>query len=283
MNRAIRFVALLLVVGALIATSLSVMAQDQEDPGPADVVAAIYAAIGEKDVDAAVELLAEDAVLTLIPPPGPMDGTFIGKEEIGDWFAGLADDNGQSEFSNVSEMGNTASMNLSFTSGHFNNLGVSPAEFDGVAVVQDGLLKSVTWVMTPEFLAKLEPAEAREANRTAVVRYMEELWNQGNLDVADELLAEDFVSHNFPEGDREAVKASVVGFREENPTAYFSLDDVVVTEDRAFILQTVMVRPEGAPPDAEGEPTDARFLLMLSLDNGMITDRWLFNWAEPPQ
>jgi len=53
--------------------------------------------------------------------------------------------------------------------------------------------------------ADVELAFVQEANRAVVVRYMEELWNQGDLAVAEEVLAEDFVSHNFPAGDREVL------------------------------------------------------------------------------
>ena len=32
-------------------------------------------------------------------------------------------------------------------------------------------------------------------------RYLEELWNEGDLSVADELLSDDFVSHWMPQGE----------------------------------------------------------------------------------
>ena len=107
-------------------------------------------------------------------------------------------------------------------------------------------MKSLSWVFTPEFTAKMGAAMAQLATKAAAARYMEELWNQGDLSVADELLAEDFVSHNFPAGDREALKGAVAGFRAENPNAYFTYDDITVADDRVFIVNTMMVRPEGA-------------------------------------
>lgn len=105
---------------------------------------------------------------------------------------------------------------------------------------------------------------------------MEELWNQGDLSVADELLAEDFVSHNFPAGDREALKGAVAGFRAENPNAYFTYDDITVADDRVFIVNTMMVRPEGAAADAEDEPAGGPMVLILGVKDGKFTDRWLF-------
>jgi ketosteroid isomerase-like protein len=253
----------------------------EEEMNPAEVVEAIYAAVGEKDIDTAVALLAEDAVLTLVPPPAGLDGTFIGKEEIGGWYKGLADGNGRFEFSNVSVAGNTASLKLAFYDDSFEELGIAPAEFDGVAVVQDGLVKSLSWVFTPEFATKMGAAMAQLETRAAAARYLEELWNQGDLSVADELLAEDFVSHNFPAGDRAALKGAVAGFRAENPNAYFAYDDITVADDRVFIVNTMMVRPAGAAADAEGEPAGGPMVLILGVKDGKFTDRWLF--VSPPE
>lgn len=269
---------IVLVFGAFVAAAPAAA----QETDPAGVVEAIYAEIEDQDVDAAVALLAEDAVLTLVPPPAGLDGTFIGKAEIGEWYEGLAADNGRFEFSDISVNGNTATMKLLFYSGFFDSLGISPAEFDGVAVVQDGLLKSLSFVFTPEFGAKMGAAMGLAANETAATRYFKELWNQGDLSVADEIVAEDFVSHSypFPDGDREAMKESVAGFRAGNPNAYFTLDDVVVTADKVFVTSTMMVRPEGAAADAEGEPAGEPMMVVLGMKDGKITDRWLYVTPE---
>jgi ketosteroid isomerase-like protein len=273
-------ITLFVVALGMLMIPFGVSAQE-EGMNPADVVEAIYAAVGEKDIDAAVALLADDAVLTLVPPPAGLDGTFIGKAEIGGWYKTLAEGNGRFEITNVSVAGNTASMKLAFYDDLFEELGVAPAEFDGVAVVQDGLVKSLNWVFTPQFAAKMGAAMAQQAVKAAAARYMEELWNQGDLAVADEILADDFVSHNFPAGDREALKGAVTGFRAENPNAYFAYDDPLVTEDRVFIINTMMVRPEGAAADVEGEPAGGPMVLVLGVKDGKFTDRWLF--VSPPE
>ena len=56
----------------------------------------------------------------------------------------------------------------------------------------------------------------------------------GEFQGIDEILADDFVSHNMPEGDRDAMMADVEAFRSENPNSYFSVDDLVVVDGRAF-------------------------------------------------
>ena len=98
MKKVMMVIGLLVLVSVL--ASPSMMAADEE-MDPASVVEAIYAAVEAGDIDAALEMLAEDAVLTLVPPPAGMDSTFIGKEEIGAWFENLAAEGVRFEFSDI--------------------------------------------------------------------------------------------------------------------------------------------------------------------------------------
>lgn len=50
--------------------------------------------------------------------------------------------------------------------------------------------------------------------------------------------------------------------------------------DRAFVVSTMTIRPEGAAPDAEGEPAGSPMVLVLGIEDGKITDRWLYCHAE---
>ena len=273
-------IALLLALAVgLFGFSGPVNAQEMD---PAAVIEAVYNAVSANDIEGAVALLADDAVLTLVPPPAGLDGTFVGKEEIGAWFEGLAADNVRYEFSDVMTNGDMATMTLVSYDDFFDNVVGGPAEFDGVAVVQDGLWKSVSWVFTPEFVEKFDAAMAHQASSALVDRYFAELWNEGNLDVVDEIIAEDFVSHSYPmiDGDRDALRESVSGFRAENPNAYFTFDDVTVADGRAFVINTMMVRPAGAATDTEGEPASSPMVLVLGIEDGKITDRWLYLHAE---
>ena len=281
MNRLIAAVLVFSVVLTALAGSSNVVAQESEMDAAA-VVEGVYAAVEMGDIDAAVELLAEDAVLTLVPAPGGMDGTFVGKEEIGGWFENLAAENGRFEFSDIRTEGNTATLKLLFHSDHFDGIVGGPAEFDGAAVVQDGLWKAVSWVFTPEFIAEMDAAMARQADRVTVERYFEELWNQGDFAGFDEIIAEEFMSHSYPmiDGDRDVLKEDIAAFRAENPNAYFTFDDITLTGDRAFVINTMMMRPEGAAADAEGEPAGSPMVLVLGLEDGKITDRWLYMHAE---
>lgn len=279
MKKSITIITLFAVMLTMLTAPSSAIAQEQA-MNPAEVVQAIYAAVAEKDIDAAVAFLADDAVLTLVPPPEGLDGTFIGKEEIGAWYEELAAGNGRFELSNISVAGNTASMRLAFYDDFFTGLGIAPAEFDGVVVVQGGLVKSLSWVFTPEFAAKMDAAMAQQANKAVVERYINELFNEGKLAVVDEIISEDFVSHTFPVGNgRESMKESVTGFRTEFPGVTIIIDEIVMSGNRAFVISH-NIGPDGAPVDTSEELGGIPDILVFGLKDGQITDRW---WFVPPE
>ena len=115
-------------------------------------------------------------------------------------------------------------------------------------------------IMTPESMAALGAALKKQANETAVRRYMDELWSQGDLSVVDEVVSEDFVSHWMPPGEgREFLKEAVAGYRAENPGIYFPIEELIVTEDKVFVLNSAWVVPEGAPEGDKGEQVSPPF------------------------
>ena len=59
---------ILVVMLGLLTTSTQVSAQGQA-MGPAEVIQAVYAAIKAKDIDTAMELVADDVVAVFMPPP----------------------------------------------------------------------------------------------------------------------------------------------------------------------------------------------------------------------
>jgi steroid delta-isomerase-like uncharacterized protein len=71
-------------------------------------------------------------------------------------------------------------------------------------------------------------------------RVIEEAFNQGNLDVIDELCTEDFVAHDPLSGDedREASKASMSTYRNAFPDLHFTIEDAFEAGDRVVIRWT---------------------------------------------
>jgi predicted ester cyclase len=81
-----------------------------------------------------------------------------------------------------------------------------------------------------------------QANVALSRRVPEELYNQGNLAVADELFADNYVEHHplppgFPSG-REAVKQFVSGLRGAFPDFRYTVDDVIADGDKVVLRLT---------------------------------------------
>jgi predicted SnoaL-like aldol condensation-catalyzing enzyme len=77
--------------------------------------------------------------------------------------------------------------------------------------------------------------------KATLQRMFEEIINQGRLEVADELFAEDFVDHG-PMGDvhgREAFKGLVAQWRSAVPDVHCELDNIIVEGDLAgWVVRT---------------------------------------------
>lgn len=125
-----------------------------QETDPAAVVTAAYEAWNAGDVDAYVALVADDAVVDI-----PGFGTYTGLEEIRAWMEGLLPLNPQMGFEILQVAGDTVTLKSSYTDDDFRALGIV-LEADEVIVVEDGRVKSDTWIATEESMAKLQAAMA---------------------------------------------------------------------------------------------------------------------------
>lgn len=118
-----------------------------------------------------------------------------------------------------------------------------------------------------------------EQNKAIVRRFFEEVWNRNNLDLADELLAVDYVDHNAPPGSTggiEGYKQSVAMFRSAFPDINFVLDDILGEGDRVAIRLTGRGTHQGnfigiAPT---GKQVSFGGMTFIRLQNGKIVERW---------
>lgn len=71
-----------------------------------------------------------------------------------------------------------------------------------------------------------------EANKATVRKYIE-LWSTGNLALADEILATDFVDHSHPgqPSGPESVKQAIKSFREGFPDASITVEQIIAEGD----------------------------------------------------
>ncbi len=119
-----------------------------------------------------------------------------------------------------------------------------------------------------------------EANKAIIRRFFEEVYNRGHYAVADELVAEGYVSHNElavavlgPEG----IKRAAAAQREAFPDLVTTLVDVIAEGDKVVVRG----RDDGTHV---GEflgfaPTGRRFTFtwidIFRLENGKLAEAWL--------
>jgi steroid delta-isomerase-like uncharacterized protein len=123
-----------------------------------------------------------------------------------------------------------------------------------------------------------------EANAATARRVLDEVFNQGKVEVLDEICSPDHVSHDpaEPEDVRgiEALKERVHKYRTAMPNLHVELEDIFATEDRCATRWTVRGTNDG---ELEGMPATHRKIEITgnSIDrfdaDGKIVETW-DNW-----
>jgi len=160
-----KYVPILLATIAILALPAALHAQGTD---PESTLRALGDALVAKDIDGALALLADDAVVTVIPPPEGTNGVFTGKEEIRVWYEQLVAWNFEAEFSNFEVEGDKATWSTKAWADPFRALGIAPLEYAAEGVVQDGKVKSYTDTMTADSVAKLQAAMAQSLPDTGI-------------------------------------------------------------------------------------------------------------------
>jgi ketosteroid isomerase-like protein len=125
---------------------------------PEEVIKAVAEAVNKKDVEAATALLAEDVTQTLIPAPSGT-GIYKGKETMRARFKEVVALNAYHKFGKCETSGDQVTCAVMYSDDSTKPLGFD-LEMKVEAVVQNGLLKTVTWAMTDASLAKMQAAMA---------------------------------------------------------------------------------------------------------------------------
>jgi predicted ester cyclase len=97
-----------------------------------------------------------------------------------------------------------------------------------------------------------------EENKALFRRAYEELWNRGNLSVADELIAPDFINHAASPGSNrgpESMRGSVTWARNAYPDVHFEIEELVAEGDIVAGRLTMSGTHEGS---LMGEPPTGR-------------------------
>ena len=119
-----------------------------------------------------------------------------------------------------------------------------------------------------------------EQNQLAARRIGEEIFNQGILSVADQLIAPNAVDHNEPQGTdcREHFKRVATMLRSAFPDLHMHIEDLIGEEDKAAMRITITGTHTGPgaffgiPPS--GKSFQIQQMRFARFANGQMTDSW---------
>lgn len=119
-----------------------------------------------------------------------------------------------------------------------------------------------------------------EANKSVLRRFFEELFNTGDLSVADEIVVVDYVNHNTVPGElygREGLKAFVTLLRTAFPDIHFTIDDQIAEGDKVAtrLHFTGTHQGEFAGVPATGKPVTVTAINVQRVAHGQIQETWL--------
>lgn len=119
-----------------------------------------------------------------------------------------------------------------------------------------------------------------ETNTVIARRFYEELWNQGNVAVAEELVAVDHVDNNPPIPEsatgREGAVELMLTFKQGFPDFHITIDEIITSSDRAVERFTFRGTHQGefmgiAPT---GKSVEISSVSVCRIADGKVAERW---------
>jgi steroid delta-isomerase-like uncharacterized protein len=120
-----------------------------------------------------------------------------------------------------------------------------------------------------------------EQNKHISRRTYEEIWNNGNLGAADELIAGDFVGHSPPDETHgpEGIKKFATAMRNAFPDLHFTIENMIAEGDKVATLWTASGTHrgefEGIPPT--GTQATVQGITIDRIAGGKVVEGWT-NW-----
>lgn len=133
---------------------------------------------------------------------------------------------------------------------------------------------------TPRAASAGIEAQILRANRALVVRYFEEVWNLGRLEVLDELLAPDYVNHSSttpnPRPGPADLKPIVAEMRRGIPDLHYEILDLVVAADKvaAYLRMTGTHTGTLFGMKPSGAKVDVKQMQFEWIRDGRIVQHW---------
>ena len=120
-----------------------------------------------------------------------------------------------------------------------------------------------------------------EKNKTTALRIPLEVFNKGNVNVADEVMAADYIEHApVPPGLPPGVagfKLFIPAFRAAFPDFQFTVDDVIAEGDKVVVRLTAQGTQKGefAGLPASGKQATWSEIHICDMANGKLVEHWV--------
>ena len=121
---------------------------------------------------------------------------------------------------------------------------------------------------------------ATEENKALISRFVEELFNQGNISLANELLAPDFVEREqippgVPDG-REGVKSLTSMLRSAFPDFKATIEDMVAEGDKVVVrmIWSGTHKGEFMGIPASGKSVSIGVIDIIRVNKGKLVEHW---------
>lgn len=135
---------------------------------------------------------------------------------------------------------------------------------------------AATLLTTPPAFAQ----DRIQQNRRLIERYFEEVWNQGRLEMLDELIHAAYVNHSpglpDPQPGPAGLKPIVAAMRIGLPDMHYTIEDMVIAPDKVAVRVTLRATHSG---ELFGmAPTGRRITVdqmqIERIENGQIIEHW---------
>ena len=109
----------------------------------------------------------------------------------------------------------------------------------------------------------------------ALGRRIAQAWNEGNLEIIDEVYAPNYVNH-FTGEDREKLKQALEGVRAAFSDLHITLDDSIVEGDQLAFRWTMGAVHTGEylGVPATGRHVEVRGIHIGRIENGQVVEEW---------
>jgi hypothetical protein len=151
-----RILPMLLLVTMIAAMPAAAAADD-----PLSVIDALDATLNAQNVDGALALFADDATVRQSPPQPGATGTYQGKAAVRTFLASIVAQNIHFDLVAPRQVvGERVTWTNNTAVDPWRKLGIAPLQGQGDATVHDGKITSLSIILTPDSLAKLQRAAA---------------------------------------------------------------------------------------------------------------------------